>query len=487
MLSAPLPSSSSPPTSSPSLSSSQPSSSRSLLSRIRPSSASFYCSSLQSARHSTSTLALISLAFLLLNFVVCLFIVSSIEREQHTSSYTPLAVSHSTASDPLQACEVSNPLRPCVTPSLLAANNGASIRSQLAQALESIASLRSALLASPATPTDTPTDSVVNAAVAPLPLSSSPQSPLEPYLIIGLPSVSRSSPVARQYLNHTLQSIRRQLPSDPNHPLFGRVHVYVMNNQMDGPHDMWQQLKVEMSGDSNFHFFTNDGQLRDATPEESDTGTANQPGYRIRKQTRDIVATMEAAKRRSLYYMFMEDDFTFCPSLLRLLPYLVNKAHVLHPDWFSLKFSFGMNGYVIHNNGDMDHLSAYLLHKQRLRPPDHLIVEWSAGEKESAQYKQDRPNIIYRYNMLHHLGTVSSLRAEQQGEYPPCWHEMNTQVVFEVESFRVNECGHTDISPCWSKQRIEQAREGNSEREEESSWPELFNIPSQWIDDAQKK
>ena len=484
MLSSPLPSASSPSFSPPSSSTQPPS--RSLLSRLRPSSPSSYCSSLQSARHSTSTLLLSSLAFLLLNFLVCLFIVSSIEREQHTStssslsSYGSVAVTHSTLSDPLQACEVSSPLRPCVTPSLLAANNAASVRSQLAQTLDSIASLRAALLASPSTPTSLPLSSLV------LPSSSPPPSAVQPYLIIGLPSVSRSSPVARSYLNHTLQAIRRQLPADPSHPLYGRVHVYVMNHQMDGRHDMWEALKEELSAETAFRFLVNDGQLTDATPESRDAGHANLPGWRVRKQTRDIVATMEAAKRQSRYYMFMEDDFTFCPSLLRLIPYLLNKAHLLHPRWFSVKFSFGMNGYIVHNDDDMEHLSAYLLRKQRLRPPDHLIVEWSAGEKESADYKLDRPHVVYRYNMLHHLGTVSSLRDEKQGEYPPCWHEMNTQVVFEVESFRTDECGHTDIWPCWSKERIERAREG-SEREEESWWPENFNIPSQWIVDAQNK
>ena len=484
MLSAPS-SSFSPPSSSPSLPSSQPTS-RSLLSRLRPSSASSYWSSLQSVRHSTSTLVLLALAFLLLNLLACLFIVSSVEREQHSpSSHPRLPVSHSTPSEPLQACEVSNPLRPCVTAALLAANTDASIQSQLTQALDSIANLRAAVLASPSTPTDSGAVAAAVGDAAPLPLSSA-HSSLEPYLIIGLPSVARSSPVARHYLNHTLQSIRRQLPSEPHHPMYGRVHVYVMNNQADGRHDMWEALRDEMRGDSNFHFLVNPGALQDATPDLRDPGSANEPGWRIRKQTRDVVATMEAAKRKSRYYMFMEDDFTFCPSLMRLIPYLVNKAHILHPHWFSLKFSFGMNGYIVHNGDDMDHLSAYLIRKQRLRPPDHLIIEWSAGEKESAAYKKDRPNIVYRYNMLHHLGTVSSLRDETQGDYPPCWHEMNTQVVFEVESFRLSECGHTDIWPCWTPERIEQAREGR-EREEESSWPEVFNIPSQWIADAQEK
>ena len=412
---------------------------------------------------------LLSLAFLLLNVFVCLFIVSSIEREQHTSSpYAAVAVSHSIDADPLQACEVTNPLRPCVTPALLAANNGASIQSQLAQTLESIASLREAVLAAPSTPA---------------PPAAAPQLP---YLIIGLPSVSRSSPEARQYLNHTLQSIRRQLPSDPTHPLYGRVHVYVMNNQMEGAHEMWEALREELRTEPHFHFLVNDGSLHDDNPAQRDAGTSNEPGWRVRKQTRDVVAVMNAAARKSSYYMLMEDDFTFCPSLLRLIPYLVNKAHVLDPRWFSLKFSFGMNGYILHNGDDTAHLSAYLLRKQRLRPPDHLIVEWSAGEKESAAYKLDRPHVIYRYNMLHHLGTVSSLRSAHQGEYPPCWHDMNTQVVFEVESFRVSECGHTDIWPCWSAERIEKARPG-SEREEESAWPEQFNIPSQWIAEAQLK
>ena len=235
---------------------------------------------------------------------------------------------------------------------------------------------------------------------------------------------------------------------------------------------------------SAFHFLVNPGLLSDATPELRDAGNANVPGWRVRKQTRDIVATMRAAAGLSAYYMFMEDDFTWCPHLLELLPYMVEKAQRVHPRPLSWKFSFGMNGYIIPNDADLAHFAQYLLDHQRLRPPDHLTTEWSCGEKESRAYKADRPHMIFRYNLLHHLGAVSSLRDERNGEYPVCWHELNTQIVFEVESFRADQCDHDDLWPCWSREQIAQVTD---ERGRSSLWLPPFNIPDEWITEAQTK
>ena len=43
---------------------------------------------------------------------------------------------------------------------------------------------------------------------------------------------------------------------------------------------------------------------------------------------------------------------------------------------------------------------------------------------------------------------VSSLRDAHQGEYPGCFHDMNTEVVFEVEAFDFVKCKHDDLTPC---------------------------------------
>ena len=321
-----------------------------------------------------------------------------------------------------------------------------------------------------------PSPSTVASAPAPL-----------PWLIVGIPTVARPNAASSWYLNATLQSIHAQLPTDPSDPFFQQVHVLVMSHQNaeQGPHAQFDALKIHFASRPEFQFVSNPNDLVDETPTLRDTGTPDLPGWKVRKQTRDIAATLRAAIGRSRYYLVMEDDFTLCPHFFKQLHAMVDKAFRYHAEWFSLKFSFGMNGYLIHNaNGDSQHLYEYLLRKQRLRPPDHLMVEWSAGEKESVEYKRGRPHCVYRYNLLYHLGLVSSLRPEQNPEYPPCFHELNSQIAFEVESFRARECAHDDLWPCPS---VAQIAAGRDERSRSQWYPPPFNIPDSVIDEAQKK
>lgn len=81
------------------------------------------------------------------------------------------------------------------------------------------------------------------------------------------------------------------------------------------------------------------------------------------------------------------------------------------------------------------------------RPPDHIMTEWSAGESpESRAYKGGRPHMCFRYNLFQHQGKISSLRPENQGNYPGCYHEMNTEVVFPIDAFNFKQCDHDDVS-----------------------------------------
>ena len=71
-----------------------------------------------------------------------------------------------------------------------------------------------------------------------------------------------------------------------------------------------------------------------------------------------------------------------------------------------------MNGIIMRNsNGDLQAFANYLEQHQRRRPPDHLVVEWFAGEKpQSKRYRNDRQHMAFRYNLFDHLGKTSSLR-----------------------------------------------------------------------------
>jgi hypothetical protein len=113
-----------------------------------------------------------------------------------------------------------------------------------------------------------------------------------------------------------------------------------------------------------------------------------------------------------------------------------------------------MNGIFLHSK-DIRPFGDYLLKGQARRPPDHLVVEWYAGESvESRKYKGDRVNIGFRYNLFHHIGAVSTLRTEKSAIYPGCYDQLLEPTVFQVEAFKPRECPHDDIWPCHMHHRI---------------------------------
>lgn len=61
----------------------------------------------------------------------------------------------------------------------------------------------------------------------------------------------------------------------------------------------------------------------------------------------------------------MEDDFIACPNTIRALHYMIAKAHTVDPTWITIKLSYGMNGFILKNNEDLQVFSKYLVAGQR--------------------------------------------------------------------------------------------------------------------------
>lgn len=274
-----------------------------------------------------------------------------------------------------------------------------------------------------------------------------------PYLIIGINTVSRTDPT-KDYLNPTLDSLVSQLPSDPNDTLFARVHIWVMNHNypQTNVHAVFELAKKRFSGHAcRCVFFYNNPGLYPNPPPGSPVhhGSANQPGSIVQKQTRDIVSLARTALRKSQHYMFMEDDFILCPNGIRMIHYFMRRAYQYSSNWLSLKMCFGMNGFLLRNNEDLETFIDYLLKRIADRPPDHVQVEWSCGEKPEAKaYVGDRAHMTYRYNLFYHIGRTSSLREVEQGDYSKCYEPLDTTALFPVDAFDARQCGHDDIMPC---------------------------------------
>ena len=178
--------------------------------------------------------------------------------------------------------------------------------------------------------------------------------------------------------------------------------------------------------------------------------------------------------------MLMEDDFRLCPNALLALLHMhlkaasmphhaalspqqaavrLDKAGVprpppLQPDaqgavpWLVLRVCYGLNGVVLHTR-DVPEFAWYLSTRLTQRPPDHLLVEWFAGEKpDSAAFVGQRAHFTYKYNLLDHFGRQSSLRAAPQGTFGACFDPLDTGNLFPVEAWDARTCGHDDMTPC---------------------------------------
>lgn len=59
------------------------------------------------------------------------------------------------------------------------------------------------------------------------------------------------------------------------------------------------------------------------------------------------------------YFLFLEDDMSWCPNGLDAIQYLLKKAELYSPNWLAIRASFGMNGVFIHGT-DVMPFAAYL-------------------------------------------------------------------------------------------------------------------------------
>jgi len=269
------------------------------------------------------------------------------------------------------------------------------------------------------------------------------------WLSIGIPTIPRAHD--EDYLIRTIRSLIRELPADTSDPLFGKVVVYVVN--MHGhDHDVFSraQRKFSLGVYAKYlNFITESNRTIDPLPGKRDLGTPNKPGWKVRKQTRDIVLLLRRIQGTADYVLIMEDDMQLCTYGLLVSHYVLSRASHYSPRWLAIRASFGMNGIFIHN-GDILHLCEYLSKHQTRRPPDHLIVEWYAGETaESADYRGSRHHVGFRYNILRHIGSVSTLRFQAQApSMPECYDELQPPVVFPVEAYDPVACSRDDITPC---------------------------------------
>lgn len=315
----------------------------------------------------------------------------------------------------------------------------------------------------------TPAAPVVNEphehTVAPLPAVTTiiPQPPTtttHKWLVIGIPTVARLH--EEEYLLQSLEVLAAQLPAEPSDLLYGRVLVSVLNVQLNTanhaqPHRVFERARALYAAPHPKAAYF---EFADVLPSEilpdpvagatakSDPGNANKPGFLVRRQTRNIVSVIRRNAAKARYYLFLEDDMQLCANGLLAVQYLLAKADRYHPNWLAIRASYGMNGIFMHS-ADLSTFADYLVKHQARRPPDHLVVEWYAGETPEAKaYRGKRANLGFKHNLFDHIGAVSTLRSQRSGAFPRCYELLAEPTVFQVEAFSPLQCPRDDLWPC---------------------------------------
>ncbi|CAM9707241.1 unnamed protein product, partial [Ectocarpus fasciculatus] len=267
-------------------------------------------------------------------------------------------------------------------------------------------------------------------------------------VVLGVPTVPR--PKGVNYLEQTLQAVLAQVDQQESSTNGGSpegglaITILVMN--VHGPdHGAFYVARDKYEGRRGV-IFMSVGEAVDADGAPIVVGeggplTPNDqarkkflPLMKVRKQTRDLVYLLRAAAGLADHYLFMEDDMLLCPGGAAAIGRMVSKAHSYHPDWIAIRASFGMNGILIQDK-DVLLFASYLEMHQRRRPPDHLVVEWFAGETPaSLEFKGNRQHMAFRYNVFQHLGSVSTLRGKISPDYPKCFEELTIETLFEVSA-----------------------------------------------------
>lgn len=286
------------------------------------------------------------------------------------------------------------------------------------------------------------------------------------WLAIGIPTIPRHNDT--DYLTSTLEYLLSELPSDSKDPLFDKVRVIVMNNS-PGQHLVYAKVQnrvIQGSHDPNdifaqkaalyVEFVDNPGSVEDPTredkpePDDFDNPT-NIPGSQVRRQTCDLIELMEMAQPVAHYYLFMEDDFRMCPHTMRLLPYILAKLNAMPSvqKWLGLRISYGMNGILLRSE-DLKSFATYMRTRIQLLPPDLIWPEWFSGHGPRTMANRRRPIAAYRYNLLEHIGTVSSFKVRVvRPAFPKCYESMaDVWSLARAERFQEKKCPNSDLSPC---------------------------------------
>ena len=135
-----------------------------------------------------------------------------------------------------------------------------------------------------------------------------------------------------------------------------------------------------------------------------------------------------------------------CEGGLAAIAYLLAKVELYAPDFAALRFSYGLNGILLHA-ADLPALARFLLDPAAEpdnplpdAPVDHLTYRWLRGKYSGARaHFGVRRIVAFRHTLFWHVGDASAVGNTAARHKPRCF-ALNKEWLFEQESFHVR--GH---------------------------------------------
>jgi len=145
-----------------------------------------------------------------------------------------------------------------------------------------------------------------------------------------------------------------------------------------------------------------------------------------------------------------------------------------------IRISFGLSGILLRCS-DIDAFISFARRHMKEGPIDSLLGEfWGKTSEEGVYYFQERLPLVYRYNLLDHLGYLSTRDPshETMFSYPGCYNPLFTSSLMSNENFNFNYCSKYIFSPCyWLEGIKDPAWQFHSLAENHLVPPKPINIP----------
>lgn len=274
-------------------------------------------------------------------------------------------------------------------------------------------------------------------------------------------TVARGEP-GPGYLQRALESIERLNA----HPALSDycLHLTVFNMQTRTGHPEFNQAQakhrrhryVSLSGAE----FQKDQVLKaDGWPCDNELGACMsnaQAGYGVtddtRKRSLDFAAMLDflLAPEQIRFeprntvaiadvVLVMEDDFIFCPNTAERVAYVLQWAFSHPTEWSGVRISHGFNGIFLQRQ-DLSVLQSYVVKQFNTAPIDDMLGKfWTGADGSYPLFFGKRRFMTYRYNLMEHIGAVTSLKShdaeDQQLQPDQCMRQLDRRQFKQLQLY----------------------------------------------------